>query len=251
MLHNNTNENRRVIVRVWQSSTSLILQKTGSLVSFGHVSLQTFIGGKDNQGHYISFWRADHDNRCCGNKQDHFHTREQDVHYCGQALIGNTYTFYKIDPDKINSYFEWIKDRLHYDIGGYISSYDHEYSANCSSLVFKLMSNAGLNSAHSDFDAYHLQLLRFVEKSGWVPEFLMPTLLAAGETFLRTRYVMSIKPEDFPPIMQEAINTERLLQSSTYINWRNNLFHSRGYLTPEEATMRSLEQAILDKKHTF
>lgn len=145
MLHNDSLDKNRVVIRYWPSSSSLFsFTPAGSWVSFGHVSLQTFTGGINDEGHYISFWRADIDHRCCNNQQDHFHTREQDVQHCGQANIKNTFTLYSLNASAINEAYEDIKSRgLKWSVGASFTQNSNQ--ANCSTLVYNLLLRGGLN----------------------------------------------------------------------------------------------------------
>ena len=139
-------EKNRVIVRYWPGSSSLLsVNHTGSFVSFGHVSLQTFTGGVDDQGYYASFWRADVDKRCCSKKVDHIHTREEDVQYCGQAHVNNTFTLYSLDANAINAVFEdMIRHGLRWELRASLLHHNSDNAAVCSSLVYRLLAAGGL-----------------------------------------------------------------------------------------------------------
>lgn len=141
MLRASFPEENRVIVRYWPGPlSSFSLNSTGSYVSFGHVSLQTFVGGPGNRGYYISFWRADMDHRCCGKQEDHIHDREEDVRYCGQAHVDNTFTLYSLDPGAINAAYESIMRRgLRWELSASLVHRQDERAATCSSLIYRLL----------------------------------------------------------------------------------------------------------------
>lgn len=153
-------EENRVIVRYWPGAfSSFKINSTGSLVSFGHVSLQTFIGGPDNQGYYISFWRADIDKRCCGKQEDHIHGREEDLQYSGQANIENTFTLYTLNAKAINAaYEEMLRKGLKWDLGGSLLHSQDENIAVCSSLIYRLLVAGGIGKLVSENERLFLGL---------------------------------------------------------------------------------------------
>ncbi len=160
-------EENRVIVRYWPGLlSSFNVSSTGSWVSFGHVSLQTFVGGPDNKGYYISFWRADIDKRCCGKQEDHIHGREEDLQYGGQANIENTFTLYTLNTKAINAaYEEMIRRGLKWDLRGSLLHSKDENAAVCSSLIYRLLVAGGIEKLVSANERLFLGFKSTAQKS--------------------------------------------------------------------------------------
>lgn len=163
MQRNTDTVDNHVIVRVWPANVTS--SSPNSLMEVGHVSLKIYLHGEDDDRDYISFWPgddktnsrfwswfADKKTGCpckekgCDQKVDHFHTREEDVQYCGQAQIENTYTFYTLDAIAISREFERRKRQgLKWTLSASLLPIKNEIVANCSSLVYDLLVCGGLD----------------------------------------------------------------------------------------------------------
>lgn len=147
-------ENKCTIIRIWPSSANSSAPETW--MSPGHISLQTFFGGPNNNGHYISFWPGSKDYPCpagCGKTEDHFHTREEDVEFCGQAHIDNTHIFESLDVTTMNAYFEKrIGEGVRWTLSACLLHLNNKNVANCCSLVYDILIKGGLNNLISRED---------------------------------------------------------------------------------------------------
>lgn len=208
-------ERLRVTVRIWPVSSSLSYRK-GSFISFGHVSLQTFVGSTNNQGYYISFWPKDDEGRCCGKNIDHFHTHEEDLLYCGQAPIQSTFTFYSLNPIAINHFYDCVRrDGIQYDLFGDMRkdvTARSPYRANCCSLVLELLNRANFSrisqvSWHSNYgDTRYRLYCAFGSDLGHMA-FLC---YLASDYILRHLYITNIMPEDILHLVKAAKEKEQL-----------------------------------------
>lgn len=147
--HDNDNDNNQVTVRIWPSQYASVSPNTWK--SFGHVSLQTFKGGVDNQGYYISFWPGTPDKPCpcndCADTHDHFHSLEEDTRYSGQATVDNTYHLHTLNVDMVNKHFE---DRramnVRWTVSASVFTLRDPTVANCASLAHDCLVHGGLNN---------------------------------------------------------------------------------------------------------
>lgn len=149
---------RKVTVLFWKNPS---FEKNDSFditigISFGHVAMQTYAGGKDNQGYYISFfpgqcaeWHADEPQLCQENKP-HFHTRKQD----NLIYRGNPTTKIKLHcltSKKINEDFKSFK-KSNYNwsklgsspIDALVGRGLNKQSKNCAGLTHLLLTQAGI-----------------------------------------------------------------------------------------------------------
>lgn len=150
------NENL-ALIRIWPSQFSSI--HPDSWMSPGHVSLQTFIGGKDNTGIYVSYWPGSVEHPCCfhecGANHDHFHTLEQDTKYCGQVHIDDEVKLYHLNVPAINAHFAQRKQNgLTWAIRGSVFQLRNDSVANCVSLVQDCLTSGGFNWSEGKEDTY-------------------------------------------------------------------------------------------------
>lgn len=116
-----SNQENRVTIIIWKGYISSEI--SGSMISFGHVALKTYIGGLNNQGIYRSFWPGEcarwHRDKphLCQKSTAHYHTETMD------SLVMQTVPIrldiYSLNVEKINQFFEDMpSDREIYSLFG-------------------------------------------------------------------------------------------------------------------------------------
>ena len=168
--------NNRVTLIVWLSN----IVKGKSLA--GHAALRTYVGGEDNNGHYVSFWPdwAKKENTFCTVgcfKQDENHTFETD-----KALEGNRdpeihIDLYSLDVGAINKAYEaFQKAGYQWNILG-STFFKKNTIGNCASLTEFLLRAGGVDKLVSRYMVYFERLMEGLGKGS-------ATTIGGGATYL-------------------------------------------------------------------
>ena len=128
-----------VRVFIWRACSSQTTGVESFVPSFGHVSLQTQLGGTSR---YISFWPGNC-NKHCFQKDPHYHTFEIDK-LCEERPPVAPYVLKNLDIKKINDWFDAHKNDFSWVLrGSSILKGPNEF--NCAGLSYRLLEEGGFN----------------------------------------------------------------------------------------------------------
>lgn len=129
-----------VRVFIWNSGLKQNIGLNSLVPSFGHVALETQLGGVSR---YISFWPGCNTN-LCNQKKSHYHEKQIDELYETRPADA-IFVLKNLDISKINDWFENNKDNLIWCSQG-SSAIKKSYEFNCVGLTFHLLQTGGMRN---------------------------------------------------------------------------------------------------------
>jgi hypothetical protein len=126
-------------VYIWHGSSSKTFGMSSFLPSFGHVALETHLGGDSR---YISFWPGCNKD-FCSEKDPHYHTKDKDRICEGRPEDIPPISLMSLNVKKINDWFDANKHHFTWVFKGSTILKDSD-EFNCAGLSYRLLEEGGI-----------------------------------------------------------------------------------------------------------